>query len=238
MHTRAILIAGLAANLVTALATTSEAATQDIIAIGTPTISLSNTSIAFSSLGGGGAIDVGSTSTGAFSTLGGSTGTFATISAGGGTISNFLSLAALPTADFSLTSLGPGSSLLCSVAAPGQACSTQVGSPIVWFNTPTGAVASFSAAGIVKNNNTGAIDKYVATFSTEFTGQTAQALSAQILAGGTVQAPFSASFSIASGDFAGTLNIGQPSLAVALTSIGFFLLPRRSAPPARATLHR
>jgi hypothetical protein len=154
--------------------------------------------------------------------LGGTNGTLSTITTGGGPIPNFLTIASLPTAQFTLTSLGSGVSPAQCGAAPavGQTCSVP-GSPIVWVNTPTGAVASFTATGTVTNGNSGAPSPFVATFSTEFTGQTFQSLFQQVANGTVLQSSYSASISVASGDFAGTLNIGQPSLAVSPTLIGF-----------------
>lgn len=203
-------------------AATSEAATQDTLAIGDTTLSLSSTSISFSSASGNGTLNVGETSTGAYSGLGGTGGSLSPLSLGGPT-SNFLSLAVLPTAQFTVTSLGPGyfSSAACfAPPASGQVCSP-IGSPFVWINTDKGAVLSFSAAGQVTPSGSSDASAFTATFTAEFVGQNYQTLLQQLSTGGTVQASYSASVSIASGPYAGTLNIGEPSLALSSSNVGF-----------------
>lgn len=198
------------------------AAVQDTLAIGATTLSMSSTGIQFSSTSGSGSFDVGSTSTGAYAPLNGSTGTLAPITLGG-PIANFLSLSALPGAQFTLTSLGPGyfSSAQCGVApAAGQICSLP-GSPFVWVNTPTGSVVSFSASGTVVDTASGASSTFGGVFTATFVDRHYQSILADVASGGTVQASYSASISIASGTFAGMINVGQPSLSVSNTLLAF-----------------
>jgi hypothetical protein len=230
MHPKGVLAAALGVGFLSVLPATVLAVPQDELAIGSTSISLSANTINFFSSGGAGVFDVGSTSTGAFSGLGGTTGMLQSLSIPGqvGTpisVPNFLTLPSLPQAQFTLTFVNPGlfSPAGCAAApAVGQTC-TLPGSPLNWVNTSTGAVASFSASGTVLNASTGAQSTFSATFSTEFTGQSFQQLFAVLPTGGMLQAPDSASINVPTGSFAGTLSVGQPS-AVSVTgpfAIGF-----------------
>jgi hypothetical protein len=232
MQLKGVLVAALGVGLLSVLSASVCALPQDELAIGSTSISLSANSISFFSSGGASQFDVGSTSTGAFSGLGGTTGTLQSISIPSqvGTpisVPNFLTLSSLPQAQFTLTFVNAGilGSAGCSAALPaaGQTC-TPPGSPLNLINTVTGAVASFSASGRVLNTSTGTQSTFSATFSTEFTGQSFQSLLAQLATGAVFQAPDSATVSVATGSFAGTLNVGQPSQSLSGTgpfSIGF-----------------
>ncbi|MFZ1907343.1 MAG: PEP-CTERM sorting domain-containing protein [Steroidobacteraceae bacterium] len=138
---------------------------------------------------------------------------------------NFLTIPSLPDAQFALTTIEPGilGSAGCTAEPPaaGQTCSPS-GSPLNLVNTLNGgAVASFSAFGTVTNAVTGTKSTFTATFATGLAGQSYQSVLAKVGGGATVNAPYSASISIPSGDFAGTLNIGQPSISISNSAIDF-----------------
>jgi hypothetical protein len=212
----------LAVGILGVLSATVHAIPQDVLAIGTTSLSLSPNTINFFSSGGAGVFDVGSTSTGAFSALGGTTGMFQNLSTGPGqvgtpvSVPNFLTIPSLPQAEFTLTLVSPGifGSAQCALApAVGQGC-TLPGSPLNWVNTPIATVVSFSASGTVLNTSTGEQSTFSGTFATQFTGQSFQQVLAQVDAGGVPQGPHSASINVPTGSFAGMLNVGQPSLSL------------------------
>jgi hypothetical protein len=212
----------LAVGILSVLPTTVHAIPQDVLAIGTTSLSLPPNTINFFSSGSPGGFDVGSTSTGAFSALGGATGMFQNLSIAPGqvgtpvSVSNFLTIPSLPQAQFTLTFVNPGifGSAQCALApAVGQEC-TLPGSPLNWVNTPIATVVSFSASGTVLNTGTGEQSTFSGTFATQFTGQSFQQVLAQVDAGEVTQAPHSASINVPTGSFAGKLNVGQPSLSL------------------------
>lgn len=224
MNSKQALGTALAAFVVAGWCAPIRATTQDIVSIGDTSLSVSSAAIDFFSAGGAGTFDVGATSTGAFAALGGTTGTFQDINLGSSAVSNFLTIPSLPHAQFTLTTIGPGvftsSGCTAAPAAPGQTCSF-AGSPFNLVNTPDGAVAFFSASGTVLNTKTGATSAFTATFSTEFTGQSYQSVLAQVVgSGATLSAPYSASITIPTGSFAGTLNVGQPSISIPSLATG------------------
>jgi len=201
-----------------------QATMQDTVSIGGTSLSLSATTIDFFSLGGPNAFDVGATSSGSYAALGGAIGTIQNLTSGSSPVSNFLTIPSLPHAQFTLTSIAPGifSAAGCAATPPavGQNC-TPPGSPFNFINTPTGAVVSFSASGTVVNTSTGAQAPFSTTFSTEFTGQPFQSVLASLATAGAVSAPYSASINVPAGDFAGTLDVGQPSLTLSATMVSF-----------------
>jgi len=231
MRLKGVLGAALGGGFLSVLSATVLALPQDELAIGSTSLSLSTNTINFFSSGGAGVFDVGSTSTGAFSGLGGTTGMLQNLSIAPGqvgvpiSVPNFLTIPSLPQAQFTLTFISAGIFSPVGCASPpavGETC-TVPGSPLNWVNTRTGAVASFSASGTVLNTSTGAQSTFSATFSTEFAGQNFQTLLPQ-LATGALRAPDSASVNVPTGSFAGTLNVGQPSQSVSgmgPSAIGF-----------------
>src|SRR5450631_4761269 len=207
----------------------------DVISIADTSVSLSSTSIAFFSLSGPGSVTLDAASTGAFAGLGGSPATLQSINAGSGPISNFLSIPTLPNAHFTLTSVGPGTANTnCAAVAFFASCSPFAGSPFVLTRTIASTVLSFSALGTVADNS-GATSPFTAVFSTEISGQTPAAVQT-LLASGTLQAPFSAALQVAAGPFAGSLDIGVPTISLASTAIGFTPPAMTSAPRAPACL--
>jgi hypothetical protein len=207
---------------IAALLISESALHADVLAIGSTSLSLAQTSVNFLSLNGPNAVDLG-TSTGAFAGSGGSTGTLQSISAGSLPISDFLAIPALPQAQFTLTSIGPGSpNANCVGLVAGGSCSASLGSPFVLTAAASGTVISFSAFGTVKDSS-GITTGFTATFSTEVAGQSPSALQTRINTGGTVQSPFSASINVPSGMLAGTLNIGLSSISLASSGISFSL---------------
>src|SRR5581483_4002363 len=130
------------------------AAPTDILAIGSPSLTLSSTSVDFFSLGGPNTTQIG-TSTGAFGPDSGDAAGIQNI--GSVAVTNFISIPALPQAQFTLTSVGPGPGLICSGAVGlGQSCAIAAGSPFILTNTGTGTVISLAAAGTVTNSTSGA----------------------------------------------------------------------------------
>ena len=159
---------------------TTARATPDVLAVNFDSLSMSSTAIDFFTSTGPNGFNVGSSSTGAYSSLGGTTGTIRNVM--GVSIANFLTIPSLPNAQFTLTAVNPGvfSPASCSAApAVGQSCSA-IGSPFNLMNTPTGSVVSFSAVGTVLNTTTGVLSTFTATFSTEFTGQSFQSVLSQV----------------------------------------------------------
>jgi hypothetical protein len=149
----------------------AHAATQDILGIGSTSLSVAQTSVDFFSVGGPNTVDLG-TSTGAFGALGGTTATLQNISFSGGSISNFVTIPALPQAQFTLTGVEPGvANTNCVALAVGGSCSATAGSPFILTRTSTGTGVSFSAFGTVKDSSA-ATANFGATFSTEVIGQT------------------------------------------------------------------
>jgi hypothetical protein len=218
MARRAIGIVGLLGALAF-LGNTAHGATQDILGIGSTSLSLSSTSIDFFSVAGPNAVDLG-TSSGAFGTAG-NTATMQNIVFSGGAVSNFINIPALPQAQFTLTAVGPGSpNTVCSGLAAGGSCSAFAGSPFVLTQTSAGTGISFSTVGTVKDSS-GNTTTFTATFSTEVVGQTPSALQTALIAGNTISSPFAASINVPSGTFAGTLNVGLSSTSLAATAIGF-----------------
>jgi len=205
-----------------ALALSCTSARADVLSLGDTSLALTQTSFAFSSPAGAGTVDIGSTSSGAFAGLGGTTATLQGITAATPVpLSNFLTIPTLPAAQFTLTSVGPGSSsTICGGLAVGGSCSPFAGSPFVLTNTGTGTVLAFSAGGTVRDSNTSTQANFLAVFSSELIGQTPQSV-ASALGSGTLHAPFSASLKIPTGTFAGTLNIGTPAMALSQTAIAF-----------------
>ena len=196
------------------------AVTQDILGIGSTSFSLSQTSIDFFSVGGANTIDLGA-STGAFATLGGNTATMQNVVGGSGPVSNFLTIPALPQAQFTLTGVGSAfANTICAGLGTGGSCAASAGSPYILTQTSAGTAVSFSASGTVKDNF-GATTAFVATFSTEVTGQSPSAVQTKLNTGGTLASPFSASINVPSGTFAGTLNIGLSSTSLSSNSVGF-----------------
>lgn len=193
----------------------------DVISIADTSVSLSSTSIAFFSLSGPGSVTLGAASTGAFAGLGGSPATLQSISAGSFPIANFLSIPTLPNAHFTLTLVAAGSANTnCAAVALSGSCSPFAGSPFVLTRTLVGTVLSFSASGTVADNS-GATTPFTSVFSTEISAQTPAAVQTTLLASGTLQAPFSAALQVAAGPFAGSLDIGVPTLSLASLTIGF-----------------
>ena len=207
--------------LTLAAAACGTAARADTLSLGSTSISLGSSTIDFFSSAGAGTVDVSATSTGAFAGLGGTRATLTDVSLGSVPVSGFISIPSMPQASFSLTTLDPGlfSAAGCSATppAPGQTCSLSA-SPYSFVNTPTGSIASFTAKGTVTDTATGATTPFTATFSTEFTTAYQEVLST-IGTAGIAHASFSASVNVASGALAGTLNIGQPSLALTSPTI-------------------
>lgn len=207
--------------LTLAAAVCGTAARADTLSLGSTSISLGSSTIDFFSSAGAGTVDVSATSTGAFAGLGGTKATLSDVTLGSVPVSGFISIPSMPQASFSLTTFGPGlfSAAGCFLAppAPGQTCSVPA-SPYSFVNTLTGSIASFTAKGTVTDTATGATTPFTATFSTEFTTAYQEVLST-IGTAGIAHASFSASVDVASGALAGTLNIGQPALALTFPTI-------------------
>jgi hypothetical protein len=218
MARRAIGIVGLLGALAF-LGDTAHGATQDILGIGSTSLSSTASTASFFSIGGANTVDVG-TSSGAFGALGGSTATLQNI-LGVVPISNFLAIPALPQAQFTLTGVGPGvANTTCAGLAIGASCSPSAGSPYIFIQTSAGTAVSFSGTGTVKDSS-GATTAFGASFSTEVVGQTPSQVQANILGGGGFSSPFSASIKVPSGTFAGTLNVGLSSTSLTASTIGF-----------------
>ncbi len=213
------LSSGIIASL--GLAHAALAVPQDTLAIGSTSLSLAETSVNFFSTGGANAVDVG-TSTGAFAGLAGDPATLQDLNLlAPPPLANFLAIPALPQAQFTLSSVGPGSpNTNCAGLVLNQSCSPIAGSPFTLTVTAAGTVASFSAIGSVKDA-AGAPTNFTAIFSTEFIGQSAAAVQAKLATGGSFAAPFTASINVPSGTFAGTLNIGLSAMSLQSTAIGF-----------------
>ena len=185
--------------------------------VGQPSLSLSATTISFAPS----AVTIGPTSTGAFGALGGTTATFQEVTMGSTSIPDFLTLAALPQADFTLTALNPGlfPAAGCAAAPPavGQDCSPP-GSPFDFINTPSGAVVFFSAEGAATDTNTLLLTPFEATFVTAFASEFYQSVLATLANDGAINASYSVE--VAAGPFSPVVAAVPEPGSLALLAIG------------------
>lgn len=116
----------------------------------------------------------------------------------------FLTFAPAPDIRFDLTRIEPGAggALACFVApAPGQTCAPP-GSALTFVNlavpTVIGSVAAFTVGGNAVRLGTGEMTPFVGAFTTQFPDRSYQSVLASLIAGGTVTAAYSATFTVSS----------------------------------------
>ena len=144
---------------------------------------------------------------------------------------DFLTLAALPQAEFTLNALDTGvfGDSGCTLApAVGQICSP-AGSPLSFVNTPDGTLVFYSLEGTAIDSNTLLQTAFDGTVASEFAGESYQSLLGTLATDGTLNASYSTE--IAAGPFSQGKSVPEPEpltlFGLGLAAIGLSRRGRR-----------
>jgi len=125
-------------------------------------------------------------------------GTIKNLTLGGGSVDMFMTFTGTPL-DFVLTTLGPGSSTICSAAIGlNQTCSAAAGSPFILTNLGANTGVSLTATGTANDGTPGSAS-WTGAFTTQLAGLTlSQVLTIIGTPGGHIDSTHSASFTVTS----------------------------------------
>ena len=172
---------------------------------GTSSVTISATTINFSSFGCNPGTNVTTTQGTNVTYNGGGPlvsnvdGFLQNLTLGGGTVSNFMTFTGNTNLHFDLTLLGPGvGNTVCAATLDPNlpVCSPSVGSPFILTPTSAGTILSFSVRGVARDQS-GSSGLWLGAFTLQFTGTTPLSIQNTLaMQGGNVTNNYSGTFTV------------------------------------------